>query len=499
MRKKLLYIIPSILLCACTAHVPSEFSAAGERPAIRPDYQDVTVPSNIAPLHFRIDSPGDKFVTRFSTGSREVVVKGIKTDISIGDWRTLTSEAEEIKVEVFALEDGRWKLYEPFTIRIAEPIDRYISYRLIPPSAVSYEQLTINQRDLTTFREDVIYSNALVQHDKDGQCINCHHYRNYRTDNMQFHARQYKGGTILILDGEMRKVNLKTDSTLSAGVYPAWHPTHDYIAYSTNRTKQSFHMSDRNHIEVLDLESDLILYDIQDNSVSIIENDTDQFEVFPAWAPDGRTLYYVSAYYPIDPSRKREVQLFNNYDSLHYDLYAKPFNPDTGTWGQSLKIVDAAAMGRSITLPRVSPDGRYLMFAMGEFGVFHIWHRDADLYLMDLENGTIRPMSEVNSSDVESYHSWSSSGRWIIFSTRREDGGFTRLYLSHFNDDGTFSKPFALPQDDPDFSMQFMRSYNIPEFMIEPVRTSPHELATFIDGNEAEPVTFTQKKEETPY
>lgn len=496
MRKPLFIAAFTFVLISCNTHIPDKFAQMDVLPSIYPDYTDVTVPSNIAPLNFRIDCPGNEFVTRFSASGNEIVLKGRKTDMPLKKWSTLTDDGTDIKVEVFVLDEGNWKAYKPFQIHLAEPIDQYISYRLIPPSAVAYEQLTINQRDLTNFNEDVIYSNALVQKGSQGQCINCHHYRNYRTDNMQFHARQYKGGTILVTDGQLRKINLKTDSTLSAGVYPAWHPTHDFIAYSTNITKQSFQLSDANRTEVYDFESDLILFDINDNSVSIIENDSDEFECFPAWAPDGRTLYYVSAHYEVPDGVNREDLIIADHKNIRYDLYSKPFDPDTRTWGPSQKILDASSVGMSVTLPRVSPDGRYLMFTMGEYGVFHIWHKDSDLYLMDLSNDMIRNLFEINSNNVESYHSWSSNGKWVIFSSRREDGGFTRFYLAHHDGAGNFAKPFALPQRDPDFSEQFLRSYNIPEFMIEPVRISAHTFSRFIRKNDAQPVSFTQKRED---
>lgn len=495
MRKSIFITAVALVLTSCSTRIPTDFTQMAVLPSVCPDYADVTVPSNIAPLNFRIDCPGDEFVTRFSAEGVEVTLKGKKTDMPLKQWSALTGSGADIRVEVFAREKDGWKAYKPFQIHTAEPIDQYISYRLIPPSAVAYERLTINQRDLTSFREKVICSNALVQKGSQGQCINCHHYRNYRTDNMQFHARQYKGGTILVTDGKLRKINLKTDSTLSAGVYPAWHPTHDYIAYSTNVTKQSFQLSDPNRTEVYDFESDLILFDINDNSVSIIENDPDEFECFPAWAPDGRTLYYVSAHYEIPADMNREDVIITDHKNIRYDLYSKAFDPDTRTWGPSVKILDASSAGMSVTLPRVSPDGRYLMFTMGEYGVFHIWHRDSDLYLMDLSNGMIRNLFEINSDNVESYHSWSSNGRWVIFSSRREDGGYTRFYIAHHNGDGSFTKPFALPQRDPDFSEQFLRSYNIPEFMIEPVRISAHTFSRFIRKNDAQPVSFTQKRE----
>ena len=496
--KRALYPILAILLTACTAQAPKQSGLVSSQPDITPDYRDITIPSNIAPINFRINNGGDRYVTVFTCGDKEVAVKGKYTDMPLRKWRKLQASGNEMKVDVYAFRNGSWEHYSPFSLKMAEPIDPYISYRLIPPGYQSYEQLTLNQRDITTFRTKVIFCNSKIQSDNDkGTCINCHHYRNYRTDNMQFHARQYKGGTVLVLDGNVQKINLKTDSTRSAGVYPAWHPTHNYIAYSNNTTRQAFAMSGNNRIQGFDTFSDLVLYDIDRDEVSIIENDPDEFECYPAWTPDGRTLYYVSAHFKLSEEEEadHENNLIAHLEEMHYDLYSKRFDPETGTWGPKVKVIDAAEIGRSITLPRVSPDGRYLMFAMGSHGVLHLYNKDADLFLLDLSNGHCRPMREVNSPEAESYHSWSSNGKWVIFSTRRDDGVVTRPYITHFNDDGTFSKPFALPQRDPEHSQKFMLAYNIPEFMIEPVRISEHKFARYVNRHEARPVGFRSKKE----
>ncbi len=494
MKRPLFFLNLLMMLAACSPQVPDITQSVENAPSIFPDYTDVTVPSNIAPLNFSIEEKGDKYVTLLTSGSKKVTLGGDKVIIPAGKWNGL-KENGPITVQVYVRRDNTWYGYREFTITPSDEIDPYISYRIIMPSVESYERLSINQRDITSFKEKVIYANQMVQDESNGQCINCHHYRNYGTDNMQFHARQYLGGTILSIDGQLRKVNLKTDSTISAGVYPAWHPTHDYIAYSTNKTHQSIHSIGNNRIEVTDEESDLILYDIRNNAVSIIENDPKQFECFPAWSPDGHMLYYVSAYYDAPFDSKRKDQVFINYDRIRYSLYRKQFDPDTRTWGPSSILYDCASEGLSATLPRVSPDGRWLMFSMAPYGVFHIWHRESDLWMIDLRNSTVRSLSELNSPEVESYHSWSSNGKWVIFSTRREDGAYTRLYIAHMENDGTFSKPFALPQHDPDFNRTFLYSYNIPEFMKEPVRISPREFASFISSTQAIPVGYQQKKE----
>jgi Tol biopolymer transport system component len=326
----------------------------------------------------------------------------------------------------------------------------------------------------------------------DMHCINCHSFRNWHTDNMQFHVRQMMGGTILYTNGHLSKLNLKTENTISSGVYPSWHPTHDYIAYSTNRTFQNLHTINTNRVEVFDDESDLILYNISNNSVSIIENDSTELECFPYWSPDGKTLYYVSAHIGNPTQFKANGGAAADLN-IRYNLYSKSFDPDTRTWGPRKLVIRADSMQKSITLPRVSPDGRRLMFTMGSQGVFHIWHKDSQLYMMDLKDNSYRCLDEINSPDVESYHSWSSSGRWVVFSSRREDSFHTRLYLTYMYDDGSFSKPFILPQKDPEFSRKFMYSFNIPEFTVDPVRISSKEFASFIKNTDATPVSTESK------
>ena len=486
-------LLGAALLAGCTASVPEQYSEAGIAPTVYPDYSDgITIPYNIAPLNFAYTMEGEKYVTELKAGEQSLVVKGKQTDWDIKKWHTFldNNKGRYIEVNAYVQTDNGWQKYRPITWRVAEePVDPYISYRIIAPSYVTYEELSIRQRELGTFDEDIIYNNMLLSTDEDGQCINCHSYKNYKTDHMQFHARQHKGGTLIVNGEEVRKVNLKTDSTISAGVYPAWHPTHNLIAYSVNDTGQSFHTKKNNKIEVQDLKSDLILYDVDRNEVSHIENDTLEWEVFPAWAPDGNTLYYCSAHLEIQDHAQREREIIDRYRDFKYNIYRKAFDPETKTFGPSELVLDARAMGKSATFPRISPDGRYLLFGMGEYGCFHIWHKDADLYIIDLETMKLRNVREVNSDDVESYHAWSSNGRWMLFTSRRDDGGYTRLYLAYFDKRGRAHKPFLLPQRDPYFYGDYYKSYNVPEFMVEPVAITPQEFADYLN-QDAQSATF---------
>ena len=499
------YILPfylfTLLLLGCGPSVPEAFTESQELPKVYPDVIDVTIPQNIAPLTFQLDEEADGMIARYQAGSVEVVCED-KMQPSMSDWHELIAQGGDINVDVYVKKGDSWTHHKPFAIHVsADSIDSYLSYRLIPSSFISYEVLTISQRCLENYDESVIYDNMLCGFEKEGQCINCHNYQQWNPERMQFHARQNCGGTIIAYDGEIKKINMRNDSILSAGVYPAWHPWLKLIVYSTDKTHQSFHTTDINKIEVYDLESDIIAYDVNHNEVTNLENDTTEFEVFPAWAPDGKTLYYCSAHYERkDYNRSSASELVSRCEELKYNLYKKSFDPETMQFGPRELVFAADTLDMSAVLPRISPDGRWLVFTMSKYGYFHIWHHDADLWVIDLEESgkskeesgktyTAKPLTAVNSPDTESYHTWSSNGRWLVVSSRRDDGTFTRPFFAHMDKDGKWSKPFELPQADPDYNRQFMRSFNIPEFMRGPVEIAPQTFADVLKGD-GDPVKY---------
>ena len=493
--KRLLMIAAVATLVACGTQIPKTFSESEELPSIYPDYTNVTIPVNIAPLTFEADGKADGIIARLTAGQEEVVCGGAKVQPDDDEWKQLIESAKgnAIKVEVFIQAEDQWTRFKSFNIYVsADSIDPYISYRLIAPSYVTYKDLTICQRCLENYDESVIYDNMLCTEPAKGQCINCHNYQQYNPERMQFHARQHQGGTVIAYDGKIRKINMSNDSILSAGVYPAWHPWLPLIAYSTNKTVQTFHITNPDKIEVYDTQSDLIAYDVKRNEATNIENDPTEFEVFPFWAPDGKTLYYCSAHFEFQDTIDPGIELIHRFNEVKYDLYKKTFDTKSLRFGPRELVFAADSLDKSATLPRISPDGRYLMFALGKYGVFHIWHRDADLWMIDLKTGETREMKEINSPDVESYHSWSSNGRWVIFSSRRNDGNYTRPFIAHIDKDGRGGKPFELPCADPDYHRQFLRSYNIPEFMHGPVTISPQTFADVLKGD-GEPVKYVQQ------
>ena len=335
--KNILSIVTiAALLVSCGQHltVPSDVQRESRLPKIYPDYTEMTIPANICPMNFIVQEGESEVRARLTfPGGEYIYGEGQKILIDETQWQEILDSAKgkEIKVEVYAKIGNIWKGYQPFNIYVAEDsIDEYISYRAIMPSYVTYESLSINQRNLTNFDEREIYNNMSVSTEAVGQCINCHSYKNYKTDNMLFHMRQGLGGTMIVSNGQLKKIDLKTEETLSAGVYPAWHPTHNYIAFSTNKTGQSFHTKDLNKIEVQDTESDLIFYDVNKNEVSIISELDDELEVFPTWSPDGKKLYFCSAHFEYsNDSIEITAEMIQRYKEVKYSLYSVDFNPDT--------------------------------------------------------------------------------------------------------------------------------------------------------------------------
>lgn len=498
-------LLPLLLLCGyllanCGKRPvePSQYTQSKEKPVIFPDYTDVTVPPNIAPLNFKVMMGAAECVAKVTdaSGATHLFGKGEKVCFGESEWRVLLEGArgKSLTVEIFAQKSGgEWTLYKPFKIFVAEEdIDPYISYRAIPPSYVAYEVISINQRDMSNFGVREIYNNMAISSEGNGQCINCHSYQNYGTSNMQFHMRQHQGGTMIVRDGKPYKIDMKSDSTISAGVYPAWHPSLPFIAYSTNTTGQSFHTKSRAKIEVEDSRSDLILYDVDRNEISHICNDTTEFECFPTWSPDGKYLYYGSAHFEFCDTIARETEVIERYEDIRYSLYRKAFNAKNRTFGPAEMVYAADTLGKSATFPRISPDGRYLLFAQANYGCFHVWHPEADLYLLDLKTSQARPLTQANSPEAESYHSWSSNGRWIMFISRRDDGNYSRLYFSYFDKQGREHKAFELPQKDPNFYDFYQCSFNVPEFMKEPVGVSSQQFVSAAK-KEARKVTFVSR------
>lgn len=490
-----------LLLAACgkpAPQVPDQYSQLEESADIWPDYTDIIVPPNIAPLNFMVrDTQADGFVVHLQGKGMELLASagddGV-VQMDMAGWKQLleTGKGSDIRVSVYARRGGKWFCFKPYKLSVAEePVDAYLSYRLIPPSYELYRQLGIYQRNLTNWDVLTIYENNREYKDGENHCINCHNYRSNSSADMMFHVRANYAGTVIVQNGKAHKVQMKDSTIITAGVYPSWHPKENLIAFSTNKTGQAFHLYHPEKIEVMDESSDLLLYDVTKNEVRHILRTTNDLETFPCWAPDGKKLYYCKAdisslIRPELPDSTRTMQLMYQYDSIYYNLMSVSFDTQTRKFGEPELVVDAESMHKSISVPRVSPDGRYLLYTLGDYGQFHIWHKSSDLWVMDLQTGNCYALSQANSPDAESFHSWSSNGRWIVFASRRMDGNYSRAFLAYFDKNGQAHKAFVIPQEDPQMNILLMKSFNVPELTKDAVTIPTEDIRKCIYETEAE-------------
>lgn len=475
MKARIFPLLASVVftMLACS---PKEQEAAklGKPAPTWPDMAGVTLPCNLAPLTFSVDATCDltSLQAIYQAGDKQVIIEADNNAFAIdpADWNSLIEGATEVSVRIQGKKDGNWVEYDAIKLSISpDRIDPWMSYRKIEPGHEIWGKMGIYQRNLETYEERAILTND----ETNGGCMNCHSYNQRNPQQMLFHLRQELGGTYVIRNGEIEKLNTKTPQTISALVYPYWHPTGRYVAFSVNNTQQAAHSTNPNRVEVFDNESDVVVYDVEKHEIFTCPELKSEaaYETFPTFSPDGKMLYFCSA---------DSVNVKKDYQSVHYSLCSIEFDAAKGGFGTKVDtLYNARTQGGSISFPRISPDGRWLMVTHHGYGNFSIWHKDADLWMLDLnaEERIWNKLQELNSNDVDSYHCWASNGRWVVFSSRRDNGLYTIPYLTHVDANGNFSKPFPVPQADAYYYDRCMKSFNIPEFMLSDVEIESSKIS----------------------
>ena len=286
----------SAILCSCSRNVVADKQIDADV-EIFPDYRDVVVPPNIVPLNFHVpEDAGNKIAVKIEHEGKTSIINAKNGVVSFSrrQWRAMMQPQTEICLTVCAKIDGEWVSYNPFKIVVAkDEIDPYIAYRLIPPGYTMWKEMSICQRNLESYKESRIYSNLQGR----GNCVNCHSFRDRDPDNMLFHLRSELGGTYIFRDGRKERLDTKTEQTISPLVYPYWHTSGDYVAFTVNITNEVVHTRNRNVVEVVDEASDVVVYDIEGHEIvtSDLLSSSEAFETFPTFSPDGRRLYFCSA------------------------------------------------------------------------------------------------------------------------------------------------------------------------------------------------------------
>lgn len=461
---------------------------------IFPDYGDsIVLPPNIAPLNFALSAP---IRLRLSCGEETLLDKHYRQQVRFSPkaWRRFLRTAREqqqpLRLELSTAD----RHYAPLHWFVAEDsIDPYLVYRLVVPTDGVYNTLGIYQRRLSDFKVTALTLNTV----SDKNCMNCHTFRNGDAAEMTVHWRKPSEGTLVMNQNGMRKIVLPPRAAqLNLRLtYPAYHPDGRYIAFSTNLLLGfSCYEAHRRFFDAGDSIAHIVVYDIERNRLFThrLLWQEDRLLSYPAWSPDGRTLYFCSAPSPYTDTAESTLSEKQKIESIRFDLACITFDPTMGLIGDTIRtLLKADDYNGSFSLPRVNPaDPDCIAVSIGTFSSFPSQtYGDLGLVFLDRngQNGRnnrndtaaarprFEPAAALNSPEAESFHSWSRNGRWLVYTGKQLDGYFALPYIAYF-DGKQFSKPFLLPQKDGNHYRGSLKSFNLPELTVTPSTLTPGQV-----------------------
>ena len=446
----------TIAIIGCSGGEYTAKDGSGGPLVIYPDYKEVTIPANIAPLNFHYAMKGfESAETTFILGEKSVTVKGQEVEWSLKKWKSFISGAEGQTITVKAeAKIGGQQITDAWNVYVSEDsIDGYLTYRLIEPSYQMYNEISIEERCIEDFSNTTICD---YKH-TDNSCMNCHTHAQARGDLSFYYIRGAQGGMIFHRDGKIRKLTLNVPGMISGSVYGEIHPEGRFGVFSTNVILPGMHTVPMNRMECFDTGSDLTVADFDNNRMINLPHvaRADRLETFPCFSPDGKSVYCCVADTTGVPKDLKNVK----YSVLRFD-----FDSSNGHLGEKADTVwNAFSYNGSACYPKVSHDGKWLLFTVADYGTFHLYHTESTLCLINLQTGDVKLLDGIKSNKSDTYHSWSSNSKWFVFASKRGDGQYGKPYFCHVDENGNVSKPFVLPQKNSRFYEYNLKSFNIPD------------------------------------
>lgn len=413
------------------------------------------------------------------------------TGLSLRKWRALVQEAcgGYLQVQICVEKKGEWQCYRPLRWFVSpDTIDTYLLSRASQYEEGEYGNLYVQQRNLTDFRTVRILDNRLM----DNNCMNCHDCLDHKATEMVVHLRDRNVGTLLIRGDSALKVQVPSVYNLRL-TYPAWHPSGKYIAFSTNLPRSvHFASATQKIIYTLDTLGSILVLDLERMqlfSCPELTRERDE-NVFPTWSKDGRRLYFCRSprkeYDSLPcPSCADTAKSFrqNRVEQIWDDLMQIDFDPLSRRFSNEACTYPFSRMHKSATMPKLSKDGRYMIVSLLKTSSFPIQNL-GDFYRIDLQDSNrVTEITELNTPGSEKGHSFSSSGKWMVFSSSRRTGAVPETYVTHFDPaTGRFSPPFLIPQEQGDFYLTNLKGFVFPVLSTVPAELQAHDLARTASG-----------------
>jgi tetratricopeptide (TPR) repeat protein len=400
------------------------------------------------------------------------------------EWNSILASGTDIQYTftIYGEDNSRYSTASMMFYISSDPVDAAIFFRSVPlPFKFARENLKRvkwHLGDVSSYsRPHVILQSLPV-------CANCHSFsKDGRTLGMDVDAMDDKGAYAISSFDESTK--FASDSIISWSNYQNGKFTYGLLSqispdgrYVVSTLHDCEIFIDRDDLEYSQLffpfKGILVVYDREEKRYFELPgaNDTMFVQSNPTWTPDGKNILFARArakHYnesgihngsvPIK-SRDKErfekfVKTYTDRDSLFkFDIYTIPFN--NGKGGKATPIEGASNNGLSNYFPRVSPDGKWIVFCQAES--FMLLQKDSKLLIAPMAGGKPRILN-CNTNNMNSWHSWSPNSKWLIFSSKSY-GPYTQLYLTHINEDGSDTPPVFLNN----FSFSNYAN-NIPEFV----------------------------------
>lgn len=227
----------------------------------------------------------------------------------------------------------------------------------------------------------------------------------------------------------------------------------------------------------------LVVYDTETGSFAPLPgaDDPEYVQSNPTWSPDGKSIVFARAKAYRKPGiadaenilldEKDVPEFVEDKQPFKFDLYRVPFNEGRG--GTAEPIAGASHDGKSNYFAKFSPDGKWIVFCKAEN--YMLLMPDSELYIVPAEGGAARRL-RANTPLMNSWHSFSSNGRWLVFSSKANTP-YTQLFLTHIDENGESTPPVVLER----FTGSD-RAANIPEFVPLPADSIAKIEEKFLDA-----------------
>ena len=333
-----------------------------------------------------------------------------------------------------------------------DPADSYIVYRLVrPPFSGRNTPDTFARHIGSMETRPFLLSRGRY-------CFNCHMFssKSGRDGMLSIQSRYLDEGEVPlrtyfgiydIRRQQGRKIRLPFDVQMTT--FTAWSPDGTKLAISADQRVSAVSPIVFETQNVVMPTSDIAVYDVAANQISLLPgaSEPDRLAVYPRWTPDGTAIVFSDAAKPGYGQR------------VKFDLRIVPFG--NGQGGEPQDIPGASGNDKSNYFPRFSPNGKWLSFCQCNYGSLIKSSSDVCLMSADLK-GPARVLESNVPRAADSWHSWSSNSRWLVFASKRDDGIYARLYFTHIDDAGRASPAVRLPLERPPLA-----SFNIPELVAD--------------------------------